>query len=62
MFNKNDERKVLNFPKNTKKDEFVEYLKTNVKTKKSKIITPICEGDGTGINKKISCWNFNLIR
>lgn len=61
IFIKQEEVKKLAEPKNTvKKDKeasFIEYLKINTienRTKK-KIETLICEGDGLGIQKKITC-------
>lgn len=61
IFIKQEEVKKLTKPKNTvkkdKEESFIEYLKISTienKTKK-KIETLICEGDGLGIQKKITC-------
>lgn len=55
IFHKKCEVKVLNSSTNIPKEQFVNYLRMNVKSDKSKIKTPIYEGDGLGIQKKISC-------
>ena len=61
IFVKQEEIKALEEPKQIinqeKKINFVESLKitTTEKKNKKRIETLICEGDGLGIQKKISC-------
>jgi hypothetical protein len=55
IFEKKEEVKLLQEPTNNK-NNFIESLKTNI-TKKSenkKVETLVCNGDGLGIQKKIS--------
>ena len=69
IFKKQDKVKMLEAPQNQgnmqkemidsqkQNVDFVESLKVNIenKPKKKKIETLVCEGDGLGIKKKISC-------
>lgn len=59
IFIKQEEIKALEEPKQIvnqeKKTNFIESLKINTTERKKKIETLICEGDGLGIQKKISC-------
>ena len=58
LFNKQKEVKLIEAPKRIvnqdKKAEFIKSLKINLIEKKKKIETLTCDGDGLGIQKKIS--------
>ena len=55
IFNKPEEVKKIEEAKIDKKEEFIQDIKIAPKEEKKKIQTLICEGDGLGIQKKISC-------
>ena len=61
IFRRQSEMKMLNAPveiiKEDNKAIFINSLKVNIvkKNKKNKVETPICVGDGLGIQTKISC-------
>ena len=55
IFNKPEEIKKIEEAKIDKKEEFIQNIKIVPKEEKKKIETLVCEGDGLGIQKKISC-------
>jgi hypothetical protein len=59
IFVKKEEIKTLQAPVNVEKEtknDFIKSLKVNIalKTHKNKVETLVCEGDGLGIQKKIT--------
>lgn len=58
IFSREKDIKMLEAPTNTdgEKTDFISSLKVNItKTRKKKVETLVCEGDGLGIKGKIEC-------
>ena len=54
IFNRQQEVEKINTLEQNKKENFKEDLKTTTTEKEKKVETLICEGDGLGIQKKIT--------